>query len=123
MAKLSWNKFISQYTNKNRIAFSAPVSAKLPSRMIFDSNGRKLPTPYGLFSGWCSSYLSGDWAIIKVPHGFIICTTNEKDAQTIKDEFKIIGSVKITKASNRTYPIGYKNSEYAALAGDLGYVL
>jgi hypothetical protein len=122
MAKMNWNKYITQYTN-NTIAFAAPVSSSLPKGMEFDKNGRKLPTPYSLFSEWCASYLSGDWAIIKVPKGFIVCVADNNDAKTIRDEFKVIGSGKITKAGKNTYPIGYKDSEYAALAGDLGYVL
>jgi hypothetical protein len=122
LAKMSWNKYISQYTT-NTIAFFAPVSSNLPKGADFDMNGRKLLTPYSLFSKWCSSYLSGDWAITKVPKGFIICTADNCDVKTIQDEFKVIGSPKITKASKQTYPIGYKDSQYAALAGDLGYVL
>lgn len=121
MAKLSWNNYIEKYTN-NTIGFAAPVSSRLPSRLVFDKNGRKLPTPYALFVEWCSAYLTGDWAVTKVPKGLILCVAGESDAKAIQAEFKIIGPAKITKASKRTYPIGYKDSEYGALAGDLGYV-
>lgn len=123
MAKLTWNNFISQYTNKNNIAFAATISARLPPGIDFDKNGRRLPTPYSLFIEWCSAYLSGDWAITKVKNGFIICVAVKGDGKAIQDEFKIIGKAKITKANKNTYPIGYKDSQYAVLAGDMGYVL
>lgn len=120
MAKLGWNKFIDTYTK--RVAFSAAVSASLPKGLGLDKNGRKLPTPYGLFSDWCKAYLAGDWATIKVSGGFLICVTAKDDVKSIQDEFKIIGPAKRTPAGKETYPIGYRDSQYAALAGDLGYV-
>jgi hypothetical protein len=45
------------------------------------------------------------------------------DAKAIQDEFKIIGPAKRTPPGEDTYPLGYRDSHYAALAGDLGYVL
>ena len=57
------------------------------------------------------------------PNGFIVCLVEKKDAQLIQDEFEVVGSKKITQASKNTYPIGYEDEQYAALAGDLGYVL
>jgi len=120
--KLTWKKFIDKYGNKNTFAFSAPISASGPKGVAFDMNGRKAPTPYSLFSEWCSAYLSADWTITKIPKGFIVCVSDNKDALKIQEEFKFIGTKKITKVSHNTYPIGYKNAQYAALAGDLGYV-
>lgn len=119
---MNLNEYIAKYTN-NSIAFAAPVSSGLPKGMEFDKNSRKLPTPYSLFSEWCSLYLTGDWVIAEVPEGFIVCVADNNDAKIIKDEFKVIGSAKITKASKNIYPIRYKDSEYAVLAGDLGYVV
>lgn len=121
MAKLSWNKFID--THAKRVAFVAAVSATLPKRLELDKNGRKLPTPYGLFCDWCKAYLSGDWATTKVSGGFLICVAAKEDAKSIQDEFKIVGQAKRTPAGKQTYPIGYKDAQYGALAGDLGYVL
>ena len=123
MPKLTWNNFISKHTNKNTFAFSSAVSPSLTNGMVLDKNGLKLPTPYKLFTEWCSAYLSGDWATIKVKGGFIVVINEKGDGKMIQDEFKIIGKAKITKASNNTFPIGYKDSQYSALAGDLGYVL
>lgn len=120
MAKLGWNDFIGKYTK--RTAFAAAVSASLPGGTVLDKNGRKLPTPFGLFSEWCKGYLSGDWAMLKVRGGFLICVAEDGDAKTIQDEFKITGQAKRTPAGRDTYPIGYKDSQYAGLAGDLGYV-
>ena len=119
---MSWDKYISKYSNKT-VAFSAPVGSTLPEGRAFDMNGRELPTPYSLFSEWCTSYLSGDWTITETRSSFIICTTDDKDTEIIQGEFNISGSPKITIASKTTYPIDYSNSQYAALAGDLGYVL
>ncbi|MDD2558244.1 MAG: hypothetical protein RBR22_14050 [Desulfuromonas sp.] len=121
MAKLGWNNFIDQ--NTKRIAFAAAVSANLPKGLELDKNGRKLPTPYGLFSEWCKAYLSGEWATTKVNGGFLICVATSADAKTIQDEFKVTGQARRTPAGKDTLPLGYKNSQYAALAGDLGYVL
>jgi len=123
LAKLTWNIFISKHTNKNTLAFSSAISASLPRGMLLDKNGLKLPTPYKLFTEWCSAYLSGDWATTKVKGGFIIVINEKSDGKKIQEEFKVIGEVKITNASNNTFPIGYNDSQYAALAGDLGYVL
>ena len=122
LSKLSWNKFIDKHGSKDTFAFSAPISASGPKGMIFDRNGRKLPTPYNLFSEWCAAYLSSDWSSTKVTKGFIVSVSDKKDALRIQEEFKIIGSKKITSASHNTFPIGYKNNQYATLAGDLGYV-
>jgi len=91
--------------------------------MVLDKNGLKLPTPYKLFKEWCSACFSGDWATTKVKGGFIVVINEKSDGKTIQDEFEILGKAKITKASNNTFPIGYKDSQYAALAGDLSYVL
>lgn len=121
MAKHSWNKFIDTYSK--RLIFAAAVSATLPKGSELDKNGRKLPTPYGLFSDWCEAYLSGDWATTKVSGGLLVCVATKGDAKCIQDEFKIVGPAKRTPAGKETYPIGYKDSQYAALAGDLGYVL
>jgi hypothetical protein len=121
MAKLVWNIFIDK--NRKRIAFAAIVSANLPKCLEFDKNGRKLPTPYGLFSEWCKAYLSGEWATTKVNGGFLVCVATHEDAKTIQDEFKITGQARHTPAGKDTHPLGYRDSQYAALAGDLGYVL
>jgi len=120
VSKLGWNKFIDTY-NK-RIAFTAVVSTRLPKGLSFDKNGRKLPTPYGLFCEWCAAYLTGDWTTTKVKSGIVVCVATNKDEEIIKEEFSIIGTAKVTIASKNTFPIGYRNSQYAALAGDLGYV-
>ncbi len=121
MAKLGWNKFVDAH--KKRICFIAPVSASLPKGVELDKNGRKLPTPYGLFCEWCGAYLAGDWSATKVKGGFLVCVTTKEDVKAIQDQFKIIGQAKITPAGKETYPIGYRDSQYIALAGDLGYVL
>ena len=121
MAKIGWNDFIGKYTN--RIAFVATVSASLPKGLAYDRNGRKLPTPCSLFTEWCKAYLAGDWATTKINGGFLLCVSSTEDAKAIQDEFKIVGQAKRTQAGKDTHPIGYKDSQYAALAGDLGYVL
>jgi hypothetical protein len=121
MAKLRWNNFIDKHTK--RIAFAAAVSGNLPKDLELDKNGRKLPTPYGLFSEWCKAYLSGEWATTKVNSGFLICVATNEDAKTIQDEFKITGQARCTPAGKDTILLGYRDSQYAALAGDLGYVL
>ena len=121
MAKIGWNKFIDTYTKK--VAFAAAVSASLPKRVELDKNGKKLPTPYGLFCDWCKAYLSGDWATTKVNGGFLVYVATKEDAESIQTEFKVVGPATRTPAGKDTYPIGYSNSQYAALAGDLGYVL
>jgi len=121
MAKIGWNNFVGKHTK--RIAFIAGVSASLPKGVALDKNGRKLPTHYSLFVEWCKAYLSGEWATTKVRGGFLLCVSTNEDAKAIQDEFKIIGQAKRTPAGKDTYPIGYRNSQYAALAGDLGYVL
>lgn len=121
MAKINWNTFIGKHTK--RIAFIAGVSASLPKGLELDKNGRKLPTPYSLFMEWCKAYLRGEWATTKVSGGFLLCVATKEDAKAIQDEFKITGQAKRTPAAKDTYPIGYKDSQYAALAGDLGYVL
>lgn len=100
----------------------APISASLPKGVELDKNGRKLPTPYGLFCEWCSAYLAGEWSATKVKGGFLICVSTEADAKAIQEEFKIIGQAKATPAGKETHPLGYRDSQYAALAGDLGYV-
>jgi len=121
MAKRNWNEFIDTYTN--RAAFAAAVSGSLPKELELDKNGKKLPTPYGLFCGWCKAYLSGDWAATKVKGGFLVCVVTKEDADSIQEEFKVVGPAQRTPAGKETYPIDYKDSQYAVLAGDLGYVL
>lgn len=121
MAKLGWNKFID--THRQRVCFMAPISASLPKGVQLDKNGRKLPTPYGLFCEWCAAYLAGDWSATKIKSGFLVCVVTKEDAKTLQDEFKITGQAKTTPAGKSTYPLGYRDSQYAALAGDLGYVL
>ena len=121
MPKRAWENFIADH--KAPIGFAAAISAQLPKGSVFDKNKRRLPTPYGLFIEWCNAYLAGEWAITKVPGGFIVCVQSPADAQMIISEFKAIGAPKKTPACVNTTPIGYKNSQYVALAGDLGYVV
>ncbi|WP_039914889.1 hypothetical protein [Cellvibrio mixtus] len=121
MAKLGWNDFISKHTT--RLAFAAACSANLPKGILLDRNGKKLPTPYGLFSEWCKAYLSGEWAILKVNGGFLLCVVTAADEEIIKKEFGVAGLAKRTPAGKNTLPLGYRDSQYAGLAGDLGYVL
>jgi hypothetical protein len=121
VAKLVWNNFVN--TCKNPIAFAARASARLPKGIDFDKNRKKLPTPCGLFNEWCAANLAEDWSITKISGGFIVCVTAKKDVKKIKDEFRIVGDAKITKACKETYPIGYGDLQYAVLAGDMGYVL
>ena len=121
MAKIRWSNFVGKHTK--RIAFIAGVSASLPNGVELDKNDRKLPTPYSLFTEWCKAYLNGEWATTKVSGGFLLCVSANEDAKAIENEFKIIGQAKRTPAGKDTYPIGYKDSQYAVLAGDLGYVL
>lgn len=121
MARVGWNDFVGKHLRT--ITFIAGVSASLPKGRELDKNGRKLPTPYALFVEWCKAYLTGEWAATKVSGGFLLSVSTNEDAKAIQDEFKIIGEAKRTPAGKSTYPIGYKDSQYGALAGDLGYVL
>lgn len=121
MAKLNWNKFID--THPKGAAFAAAVSATVPKVPEFDTNDRELPTPHGLFCDWCTAYLSGDWATTEINGGFLLYVATEEDAKSIRDEFKVVGQAKRTPAGKETYSIAYRDSQYAALAGDLGYVM
>jgi hypothetical protein len=71
MTKMVWNNFVTKHPK--RTAFAAAVSASLPGSLVLDKNGKKLPTPYGLFTEWCKAYLSGEWATTKVSGCFLVC--------------------------------------------------
>ena len=122
MAKIDWKEYMDKYLD-DTTAFAATASSKLPKGMVYDKTGNRLPTPYALFSEWCSSDLSGDWAIMKTKGGFVVCTADSYDAREILGEFRATMAAKKTKASKTTHTIGYTFSQYTRLAGKLGYVL
>lgn len=122
MAKIDWKEYMDKYLD-DTTAFTATASSSLPKGMIYDKTGNRLPTPYALFSEWCSSYLSGDWAIMKRKGGFVVCTADSYDARAILGELRATGATKNTKVCKTTYTISYTFLQYTTLAGKLGYVL
>lgn len=122
MAKIDWSEYMAQYSNTTT-AFETPASSHLPKGMVYDKTGNRLPTPYSLFSEWCSLYLTGDWAIMKTKGGLIVCAADSDDVRTLLGEFRALGLAKITAASDNTYAVAYNFSHYTALASRLGYVL
>jgi hypothetical protein len=121
MSKMAWKAFVKQ--QKRPLGFSAAVSASLPKNLVFDNARNKLPTPYTLFLEWASANLSGAWASIKVPGGFIICVADDADASVITRRFGVIGAPKKTPACASTQQIRYVDSDYAKLAKAMGYKL
>lgn len=120
MPNMSWNAFVTKY--KKPFCFSALVSASLPKGLVFDRNKKKLPTPYGLFQEWLSANLTGDWTSMKVTGGFVVYVATTNDNDLITRKFAISGVVK-SKVSDKTQQLLYRDSSYANLAKELGYVL
>lgn len=122
MPKKSWNTFAGTYPSA--IVFAAKVSAALPKQLQFDKNGKKLPTPYGLFVEWAGVHLTGDWSSTSINGvGFAVSVESQTDAQLIETTFGTIGVSKKTIVSNKTIQVNYKDSDYAGLAKKLGYHL
>ncbi|WP_153066247.1 MULTISPECIES: hypothetical protein [Xanthomonas] len=121
MAQQSWNDFIKNYPS--RATFCAAVSASLPPAAQFDKNGKKLPSPYGLFNEWAKSNLTGDWSSSKVSGGFYLAVSERKDATLIQSKFGFNGTPIQTPASRKTQRIGYSDPEYAKWAKMLGYAI
>ncbi|WP_157725044.1 hypothetical protein [Vogesella sp. LIG4] len=122
MPKKSWNKFVG--TCQSAITFTAKVSAGLPKQLQFDKNGKKLPTPYGLFVEWAEASLTGDWSSTSIRGGgFAVSVELQTDAQIVMTTFGTIGAFQKTTVSNRTIQVNYKDSDYAGLAKKLGYQL
>lgn len=120
MSSMTWNTFMTKH--KNYFCFSAPVSSKLPKGPYFDSNKKKLPTPYGLIQEWMSRNLAGDWTSMKVSGGFIVCVATDSDNDLIIKKFSITGVVK-SEVSNNTQQLYYRDSNYLILSKELGYAL
>jgi hypothetical protein len=121
MPKKSWNQLVKNYPS--RIILGAAVSASLPTNVQFDKAEQKLPSPYGLFIEWVKDNLKGDWSSMKVPGGFCIAVSDQRDLDLIKRTFGFYGDPVETPASKKTQQIGYSDQKYTSLAKALGYAV
>jgi len=121
MTKKNWNEFTE--ANPKAVSFGAAVSSRLPKGLLFDKNGKKLPTPYGLFCEWAVANLTGDWTGMTAKGGFVIKVATQADAQTVTKAF---GARKLDRAAQgcaASYQVRYQDADYGKLAASLGYVV
>ena len=114
MAKMTWNKFVKKHPTSP--GFSAAVSSRLAKTAQFDVKKKKLPTPHGLFQEWLKRTLTGDWAIQSSSGAVMVRVSAAEDEKRILDKFKPIGPEKKTVLCDRARQIGYRDSDYGALA-------
>lgn len=121
MAKQGWDNFTKAHPNAP--ALIAALSSSLPKGVLFDKNGLKLPTPYGLLTQWLKGNLSDDWTST-IKNGVVfVKVANAADEATIVKQFPAVGTAKKTPASARTIQISYADGNYEKLATALGYIL
>ena len=122
MAKKQWNGFFS--SKPNAVTYTSAVSGRLPKKMQFDKNKKKLPTPYGLFCEWAKNNLTGDWASTTITGvGFAVSVESQADSALILNTFGASSQPQNTAVGNTTFQCAYVDSTYASLATSLGYVL
>jgi hypothetical protein len=119
MTKLSWNSFAS--SGRITSCFTAAVSAGIPRGPHLDSNGKKLPTPYGLVKEWANLNLAGDWTSTQIDGGFFIAVALDSDAQMIINEFRLVGATSLRIGGVIVQQLGYRDSDFATIATKIGY--
>lgn len=88
-----------------------------------DRNGKKLPTPYGLFEQWARNNLNGNWSTMKIRGGFYVAVSDLNDCQLISNRFGVGGPFRNKIGKSTPLLLKYSNGNYAPLAASLGYVV
>jgi hypothetical protein len=117
----NWNTFIT--TNSSVTLLAAVVSTRLPPALMFDKNGKKLPTPYKLFCEWLDTTLVSTWSTIAVPTGFVIGVIDAKDETTILAAYGPARHKGLKLAGKSVGVLSYTDGSYAKLATERGYTL
>lgn len=117
-----WNDFIDSHPQAH--LFSALVSDRLPSGLLLDREGKKLPTPYKLLNKWLKKNTTGPYSMTWASICIVLGVAEAKDRQTILDRFGPCRSGGPTVGSRKA-PIlrNYMDGHYAQLAHEMGYAL
>ena len=130
MAKMDWNKFVTQYTKA--ICFSVTMKQNLPKGAPkFDKNGKKLPSPYTLFCDWMKANLKHDWCASKQNGHTLIRVADPSDAQLLANVFGATPAkgipagipAGISAGCASFYQLHHSDAGYKPLAGAMGYVI
>jgi hypothetical protein len=116
-----WNTFIT--ANPSATLLAAVVSSRLPPALMFDKNGKKLPTPYKLFCEWLDATLVGTWSTIAVPMGFVIGVTGAVDKTRILAAYGPARHKGFKLAGKSVGVLSFTDGSYAKLATERGYTL
>lgn len=116
-----WNKFIVAHSSATLLG--AIVSTRLPPTLLFDTVGKKLPTPYKLFCEWLDASLIVTWSTVAVPQGFIIGLTDDVDKRIILAAYGPARHRGFKIAEKSIGVLSYTDGDFAVLATKLGYTL
>jgi hypothetical protein len=116
-----WNRFITE--NPSATLLGAVVSTRLPPALMFDREGKKLPTPYKLFCEWLDATLLGTWSTVAVPEGFVVGITDDGDKMKIVSAYGPPKHRGFKIAGKSVGVLSYADGSYAKLATDHGYNL
>jgi len=119
MAKLSWNKFTTAYPSATCFV-AAPVSSRWP-KALFDGNGKRVPTPYGLLIEHLTKTLTGDWAA--TAHSKLVVVVKVQDPGDVAMLRKASGASSATSMAGCSvaYKMNYSDPSAGNLARSLGY--
>lgn len=116
-----WNTFITEHPSPTLLG--AVVSTRLPPDLLFDKDGKKLPTPYKLFCEWLEATLVGTWSTVAVPQGFVVGIADEGDKTKLLSAYGPARHRGFKVAEKSVGVLTYSDGSYAKLATERGYNL
>ncbi|MFM7855093.1 MAG: hypothetical protein ACKO96_24995 [Flammeovirgaceae bacterium] len=116
-----WNKFMAAHPSA--MLLGAVVSTRLPSSLLFDTFGKKLPTPYKIFCEWLDASLVATWSTVAVPQGFVIGLTDEVDKRIVLAAYGPVRHRGFKIAEKSIGVLSYTDGDFSVLAAKLGYTL
>jgi hypothetical protein len=90
---------------------------------MFDTDGKKPPTPYKLFCEWLDASLSGIWSTGAVSQGFVIGVNDDEDKRIILAAYGPARHRGFKIAGISVGVLSYTDGDFVRLATEQGYRL